>query len=70
MTQAETLMKVLGHPGRGNSKCCIVGNWHCFSFLTISPLFHEASETSRTTPAAYDTAFKTQVEMFTDEVMF
>ena len=23
------------YPGHGNSKCCIVGNWTCFSFLKI-----------------------------------
>ena len=21
------------HPGHGNSKCCMVGKWACFSFL-------------------------------------
>ena len=25
---AVLLVKVLSHPGHGNSKCCIVGNWH------------------------------------------
>ena len=29
----EKLMKVLSHPGHGNSKCCIVGNWIGFRFL-------------------------------------
>ena len=27
------LMKALSHPGDGNSKCCIVGNWTWFSVL-------------------------------------
>ena len=26
-------MKVLSHPSHGSSKCCIVDNWACFSFL-------------------------------------
>ena len=34
----KMLMKVLGHPGHGNSECCIVGNWTCFSFLKTSHL--------------------------------
>ena len=25
------LMKVLSHPGHGNSKCCTVVNWTCFT---------------------------------------
>ena len=27
------LVKVLSHAGHGKSKCCIVGNWACFSLL-------------------------------------
>ena len=30
------LMKLLSHPGHGDSKCCILGNWTCFSFLKMS----------------------------------
>ena len=33
------LMKVLNHPGHGNSNCCVVGNWTWFRFLEVSPLF-------------------------------
>ena len=29
------LMKIIYHPGHGNSKCHIVGNWTRFSFLTM-----------------------------------
>ena len=25
------LMKVLSHPGHGNSDSCLVGNWTCFT---------------------------------------
>ena len=35
------LMKVLSHPGHGKSKCCIVGNWTCFSLLKT---FHLSSK--------------------------
>ena len=35
------LMKVLSHPGHGNSKCCTVVNWTCFSLLKM---FHHSSE--------------------------
>ena len=35
------LLKVLSHPGRDKSKCCIVGNWTCFSLLEM---FHLASK--------------------------
>ena len=27
------LMMVFSHPGHGNARCCIVGNWTCFSVL-------------------------------------
>ena len=30
-TENCLLMKVLSHPGHGNSKCSIVGSWTCFS---------------------------------------
>ena len=33
--QIFTLMKVLSHPGRGNSERCIVGKWTCLSFLRM-----------------------------------
>ena len=45
------LMKVLSHPGHGNSKCCIVGNWTCFS-----------SDSSETSPVAYDTALRVFIQ--------
>ena len=35
------LMKVLSHPGHGNCKSYVVGNWTCFSFLKT---FHLSSE--------------------------
>ena len=35
------LMKVLSHPGHGNSRCCIEGNGMCFSVLKT---FHVSSK--------------------------
>ena len=38
------LMKILSHPGHGNSKCCIMGNYGMFQFVEdVSPLIQEAS---------------------------
>ena len=34
-------MKVRSHPAHGTSRCCIVGNWTCFSFLKT---FHLSSK--------------------------
>lgn len=31
-----TCIHVLSHPGRGNSECCIVGYWKCFSNWNMS----------------------------------
>ena len=38
-------MKIISHPGHGNSKCCIVGkSLDLFQFLEdVSPLIQEAS---------------------------
>ena len=34
-------VSVLSHPGHGKSRCCIVGNWTCLSFLKT---FHLSSK--------------------------
>lgn len=37
----ELLKKVLSNPGQGNSKCYILDNWKCFSFLKMFRLSSE-----------------------------
>ena len=39
-------VKALSHPGRGNSKCWIVGNWTRFSFVadvSVCPWFNKTT---------------------------
>ena len=40
---SQMLMKVLSHPGPGKSKCCIVGDWACFSFSSHPRCFFSSN---------------------------